>query len=85
VLVDVRNVYESRVGYFSVPGIETIRPPLRQFSDFPRHRPICALCRWRALRACGGVTRGLGRCEHIGNQADVCRLGNWPQAITPQE
>ena len=45
VLLDVRNVYESRIGYFSVPGIKTIRPPLRQFSDFPRHRLARIPCR----------------------------------------
>jgi hypothetical protein len=57
VLVDVRNVYESRIGYFSVPGIETIRPPLRQFSDFPR-RGSCVRDE--------GSRHGEGRCQRWG-------------------
>jgi hypothetical protein len=56
VLVDVRNVYESRIGYFSVPGIETIRPPLRQFSDFPRHAKCCSYCAFN-LRFGDGIVR----------------------------
>lgn len=35
VLIDVRNLYESRIGTFEAPGVRTLRPPTRVFSDFP--------------------------------------------------
>lgn len=36
-LVDVRNHYESRIGYFVSPkGGETIKPPIRRFSQWPQ-------------------------------------------------
>ena len=35
VLLDVRNVYESRIGRFEAPGVETLCPPIRQFSELP--------------------------------------------------
>ena len=36
VLVDVRNVYERRVGRFEAPGVRDADLQLRQFSDLPR-------------------------------------------------
>ena len=36
VLVDVRNVYERRVGRFEAPGVRDADLKLRQFSDLPR-------------------------------------------------
>ncbi|KAK3314054.1 hypothetical protein B0H66DRAFT_567670 [Apodospora peruviana] len=36
-LVDVRNHYESRIGYFVSPkGGEAVKPPLRRFSQWPQ-------------------------------------------------
>eukprot|EP00928_Gymnodinium_smaydae_P088924 TRINITY_DN72959_c0_g1_i1.p2 TRINITY_DN72959_c0_g1~~TRINITY_DN72959_c0_g1_i1.p2 ORF type:complete len:596 (-),score=127.38 TRINITY_DN72959_c0_g1_i1:35-1822(-) len=35
VLLDTRNVYESRVGQFRCQGVETIAPDLRHFAQFP--------------------------------------------------
>ena len=61
VLLDVRNVYEHRIGRFEVPGITTLLPDVRQFADLPawidahlpelQGRPVLAYCT-------GGV-----RCE----------------------
>ncbi|CAM9760371.1 unnamed protein product, partial [Ectocarpus sp. 13 AM-2016] len=36
VLLDVRNVYETSIGRFSVEGVETLDPKTRQFSDLPK-------------------------------------------------
>ncbi|XP_072998133.1 rhodanese-like domain-containing protein 6 [Typha latifolia] len=35
VLLDARNVYETRVGKFQTPNIETLDPEIRQYSDLP--------------------------------------------------
>ncbi|KAF7873924.1 hypothetical protein EAF04_002596 [Stromatinia cepivora] len=37
-LLDIRNHYESRIGYFAAPegsGIRTVKPQVRRFSQFP--------------------------------------------------
>ena len=34
-LLDVRNVYESRVGHFSAPGVGTLLTNTRKYSDLP--------------------------------------------------
>ncbi|CAM9976845.1 unnamed protein product [Ectocarpus sp. 4 AP-2014] len=36
VLLDVRNLYETSIGRFSVEGVETLDPKTRQFSDLPK-------------------------------------------------
>jgi predicted sulfurtransferase len=36
ILIDTRNIYESRIGSFEVPGIATLKPPTRIFSDFSK-------------------------------------------------
>jgi len=36
VLLDVRNGYESAIGRFEAPNVDTLRPPLRKFSELPR-------------------------------------------------
>ena len=35
VLLDTRNVYETRIGLFEAPGVPTVDPDTRQFSDLP--------------------------------------------------
>ncbi|KAJ4773127.1 rhodanese-like domain protein [Rhynchospora pubera] len=35
VLLDARNVYETRIGKFQVPNVETLDPETRQYSDLP--------------------------------------------------
>ena len=35
VLIDARNIYESRVGHMAVPGVSTLLPNTRKFSSFP--------------------------------------------------
>ena len=35
VVIDARNVYESRIGYFQGGGSETLKPQTRCFSDLP--------------------------------------------------
>ncbi|KAL6846951.1 hypothetical protein ACP4OV_022804 [Aristida adscensionis] len=35
VVLDARNVYETRIGKFSVPNVETLDPEIRQYSDLP--------------------------------------------------
>lgn len=35
VLLDARNIYETRVGHFKVPGAPTLDPRTRQLSDLP--------------------------------------------------
>lgn len=37
VLLDVRNVYESRIGRFECAGVRTIAPDLRHFAQFPTY------------------------------------------------
>lgn len=61
VLLDARNLYESRIGYFSKGGVPVLRPALRQFSELPSwmDRSEEALRGKRVLMYCtGGV-----RCE----------------------
>lgn len=33
VLLDARNLYETRIGKFEAPGVETLDPEIRQYSD----------------------------------------------------
>jgi len=33
VLLDARNLYETRIGKFDVPNVETLDPKVRQYSD----------------------------------------------------
>lgn len=33
VLLDARNLYETRIGKFHTPGVETLDPEIRQYSD----------------------------------------------------
>ncbi|ERN03155.1 hypothetical protein AMTRI_Chr02g263390 [Amborella trichopoda] len=35
ILLDARNVYETRIGKFQAPNIETLEPKIRQYSDLP--------------------------------------------------
>lgn len=35
VVLDARNVYETRIGKFRVPNVETLDPEIRQYSDLP--------------------------------------------------
>ncbi|KAF8392701.1 hypothetical protein HHK36_023050 [Tetracentron sinense] len=34
-LLDARNVYETRIGKFQTPNVETLDPEIRQYSDLP--------------------------------------------------
>lgn len=61
VLIDVRNLYETRVGSFDAPSVTTYRPPTRVFSEFPDwvDQHANELAGKRILMCCtGGV-----RCE----------------------
>ena len=78
VLVDVRNVYERRVGRFEAPGVRDADLQLRQFSDLPRALDDGALDKAETiLMYCtGGV-----RCERAsaylrsrGVTGDLCQL-----------
>lgn len=35
VLLDARNLYETRIGKFHTPDVETLDPGIRQYSDLP--------------------------------------------------
>eukprot|EP00268_Persea_americana_P039617 TRINITY_DN3924_c0_g1_i3.p1 TRINITY_DN3924_c0_g1~~TRINITY_DN3924_c0_g1_i3.p1 ORF type:complete len:606 (-),score=112.89 TRINITY_DN3924_c0_g1_i3:169-1986(-) len=35
ILLDARNVYETRIGKFQTPNVETLDPNIRQYSDLP--------------------------------------------------
>ncbi|KAJ3681331.1 hypothetical protein LUZ60_015820 [Juncus effusus] len=35
VVLDARNVYETRIGKFEIPNLETLDPEIRQYSDLP--------------------------------------------------
>ncbi|GAB4835665.1 Rhodanese-like domain-containing protein 6 [Ancistrocladus abbreviatus] len=35
ILLDARNLYETRIGKFETPGVETLDPSIRQYSDLP--------------------------------------------------
>lgn len=35
VLLDARNLYETRIGKFHAPNVETLDPGIRQYSDLP--------------------------------------------------
>lgn len=35
VLLDARNLYETRIGKFKTPNVETLDPGIRQYSDLP--------------------------------------------------
>lgn len=61
VLIDTRNAYEWQIGHFVVAGVETMLPPIRQFSELPRwiDQHVSALEGSTVLMYCtGGV-----RCE----------------------
>ncbi|KAK9828526.1 hypothetical protein WJX72_000594 [[Myrmecia] bisecta] len=61
VLLDARNMYETRIGHFEVPGVPLLDPKLRCFSDLPSwiDSNEAALRDKRVLMYCtGGV-----RCE----------------------
>ncbi len=63
VLLDTRNVYETRIGRFQVPGVETVDPDTRQFSDLPRRFQDPALMeRLRGRKILMYCTGGV-RCE----------------------
>lgn len=34
-LLDARNLYETRIGKFQNPNVETLDPEIRQYSDLP--------------------------------------------------
>ncbi|CAM9305848.1 unnamed protein product, partial [Ectocarpus sp. 8 AP-2014] len=62
VLLDVRNVYETSIGRFSVEGIETLDPKTRQFSDLPKWVDENADQRLMGKRVLMYCTGGV-RCE----------------------
>jgi len=35
ILLDARNLYETRIGKFESPDVETLDPTTRQYSDLP--------------------------------------------------
>ncbi|KAJ0976430.1 hypothetical protein J5N97_018395 [Dioscorea zingiberensis] len=35
ILLDARNVYETRIGKFQIPNVKTLDPEIRQYSDLP--------------------------------------------------
>ncbi|KAM0951212.1 putative Rhodanese-like domain, serine hydrolase FSH, rhodanase, alpha/Beta hydrolase [Dioscorea sansibarensis] len=35
ILLDARNLYETRIGKFKIPNVETLDPEIRQYSDLP--------------------------------------------------
>jgi len=35
VLLDARNLYETRIGKFDMPNVDTLDPGIRQYSDLP--------------------------------------------------
>ncbi|EPS62576.1 hypothetical protein M569_12213, partial [Genlisea aurea] len=35
ILLDARNLYETRIGKFHIPGVKTLDPKIRQYSDLP--------------------------------------------------
>lgn len=35
VLLDARNLYETRIGKFNTPNVATLDPGIRQYSDLP--------------------------------------------------
>lgn len=35
VLLDARNLYETRIGKFQTQNVETLDPEIRQYSDLP--------------------------------------------------
>lgn len=35
ILLDARNLYETRIGKFDTPGVKTLDPEIRQYSDLP--------------------------------------------------
>ena len=80
VVIDARNVYESRIGRFAAPGVETLCPNIRQFSDLPRwiESVLPQIAHKKVLMYCtGGV-----RCESASAflrtrgdaHRDVCQL-----------
>ncbi len=37
ILLDTRNIYESKIGRFECDGLKTVIPDIRQFTDFPKY------------------------------------------------
>lgn len=35
ILLDARNLYETRIGKFKISNVETLDPEIRQYSDLP--------------------------------------------------
>ena len=79
-IIDVRNVYESRIGRFEAKGAQTLVPETRTFSQFPewldenehklKNRRVLMYCTGgvRCERA-SAYLRSKGPCFH-----DVCQL-----------
>ena len=87
ILLDTRNIYETRVGHFAVPELETFFPNTRKFSSLPN-----ALNTEEAAKALAGkqifmyCTGGV-RCERAGSYLRALsesNAGAWKDVQRPK-
>ena len=66
ILLDTRNIYETRVGHFGVPGLETLFPNTRKFSSLPNalntEEAAAALAGKQVFMYCTGELPGIITC-----------------------
>ena len=66
ILLDTRNIYETRVGHFGVPGLETLFPKTRKFSSLPNalntEEAAAALAGKQVFMYCTGELPGIITC-----------------------
>ena len=62
-LMDVRNIYESRVGHFSVPHVPTMLTNTRKYSDLPRM--LATNKEWQGKDEIFMYCTGGVRCERV--------------------
>jgi predicted sulfurtransferase len=61
-LLDCRNTYETRIGYFAVPHVTTVLPQTRQYSELPL-RLVQEAPRWAQAQHIFMYCTGGVRCE----------------------
>lgn len=87
ILLDTRNIYETRIGHFAVPKLETFFPNTRKFSSLPQalntEEAASALSGKQVFMYCtGGV-----RCERAGSYLRALsesNIGAWKGKDRPK-
>ena len=79
VLLDTRNSYEWQIGRFELPGVQTLLPPIRQFSELPHwiDEQLPDLRGCTVLMYCTGGVRCEGASAYLRSRVE----GQGPGAV----